>query len=252
MAFHPLMPADPEPEPFRFQPWHGLVLVGVMTIGVPGIALLLDDDGHTVPVETGGGGAYAGVADTALGGGAEGVVDLSEPPSLAIYTIPVGVSIVIDGQPAGVSPYRSGDLERRPYSISLHAAGYVTIDTVVHLEEHPRSLLAVDLVPDGGHPPGRPADPMTGAPPTAQPATPPPAPTPVDDRPSELTVSVVPWGSIYVDGQLVARETDVRQTFTLPPGRHTVAAEHPTLGRTETTVDLRPGGSRTVTLELSP
>jgi hypothetical protein len=252
MTFHPLTPAEPEPEPYRFQAWHGLVLVGVMTLSVPGIALMLDDDGPRVPVDTAGG-TYAGLADTAAGGGgAEGVVDLTEAPSLAIYTIPVGVAITIDGQSAGVSPYRSGDLERRAYHVTLRADGYAPIDTVVHLDEYPRSLLAVDLVPDGS----RPIPPAVEAP-VRSPDEPPPAPAapptaPVDDRPSELTVSVIPWGSIYLDGQIVARETDVRQSFTLPPGRHTVAAEHPTLGRTETTVNLRPGASRSVTLELSP
>jgi hypothetical protein len=251
MAFHPLTPAEPEPEPYRFQAWHGLVLVGVMTLGLPGLVLLFGDDEPAVPTETGESGAYAGLPDTSLGGGAEGVIDLSEPPSLAIYTIPVGVSITIDGQPAGVSPYRSGDLERRAYSVSLRAAGYASVDTVVHLDEHPRSLLAVDLVPDGSRPLPPVAAPVVEAAPQQAPAAA-PAPAAVDDRPAELVVSVVPWGSIYVDGQLVARETDVRQTFTLPPGRHTIAAEHPTLGRTETTVDLRPGRSRTVTLELSP
>ena len=63
-------------------------------------------------------------------------------------------------------------------------------------------------------------------------------------------MTVSPWGSIYVDGQLLARETDVRQTFDLPPGSHRVAAEHPQLGRREVVVQVRPAQSTSVTLEL--
>jgi hypothetical protein len=128
-------------------------------------------------------------------------------------------------------------------------------------------LLAVDLVPDGSRPVATVTEPPTDMPTTttmplptasqgvapAQPPAPgslPGLPDPIDYSPAELRVTVVPWGSIYIDGQLVVRETDVRQTFTLPPGPHTIAAEHPTLGRTEATIDLIPGSTRSVTLEL--
>lgn len=245
MAFQPLTPAEPQREPFRFQAWHGLVVVGALTIAVPGAVLLAR---RPPPPPAPGTVLYGEPADTALGGGrSEGGVNLApdQAPTLAIYTVPVGVEITLDGEQAGRSPFRLTDAERRPYRVALRADGYVPVDTVMHLDVNPRSLLAIDLVPDGTRP-----VPPAGAVVEAAPAEAPAVPAPVDDRPGELSVAVVPWGTIYVDGQLMARETDVRQSFSLPPGTHTVAAEHPSLGRREIRVEIRPGQSRSVTVEL--
>ena len=247
MAFHPLTPAEPPPEPFQPKAWHGMVLVGALIVVVPGIVLLARRD-TPAPVPPSASGAYSEMRDTALGGGGEIGIGLgaSETPSLAVYTIPVGVQITLDGAPAGVTPYRASDLERRPYRVSLRADGYLPIDTLARLDVTPRALLAVDLVADPSRPPPPPASIAEVTPPPA------PAPAPVDDRPGELTIAVVPWGTITVDGQVRARETDMRQTFSLAPGSHRVVAEHPTLGRREFNVEVRPGRTTDLSVELTP
>lgn len=61
-----------------------------------------------------------------------------------------------------------------------------------------------------------------------------------------LTVLVRPWGSIYIDGTLHQRETDIQYTATLSVGRHHVRVEHPALGTRETEVEI--GADRPVNL----
>jgi hypothetical protein len=54
-----------------------------------------------------------------------------------------------------------------------------------------------------------------------------------------LSVVVRPWGSVYIDGALHARDTDVRFDASLPVGRHHVRVVHPELGVQERTVEVR-------------
>lgn len=68
----------------------------------------------------------------------------------------------------------------------------------------------------------------------------------------ELEITVSPWGSIYIDGELAARDTDVRFVTTVRPGQRRVRATHPALGSTELTVDVRPGTTTSVNIDLVP
>ena len=78
--------------------------------------------------------------------------------------------------------------------------------------------------------------------PTAAPAVEPalePVASPV--RAGTLKVLVKPWGSIYINGALHQRETDVRYATSLPPDVYRVTAVHPTLGTSEHTVRVTAG-----------
>lgn len=61
-----------------------------------------------------------------------------------------------------------------------------------------------------------------------------------------IAVRVKPWGSIFVDGTLQARNSDLRHSMDLEAGTHRVRVEHPALGVREVEVTVRPG----VTLEV--
>ena len=66
-----------------------------------------------------------------------------------------------------------------------------------------------------------------------------------------LAVVVRPWGTIFVDGATLARETDVQHSTTLPVGEHRIRAMHPTLGSREVTVTVRPGATAHVEIDLN-
>ena len=59
-------------------------------------------------------------------------------------------------------------------------------------------------------------------------------------RKSKLQILVLPWGNIYVDGQLKKKESNIRETFVLPVGKHSIKVTHPVLGQCEQTVNLKP------------
>jgi hypothetical protein len=65
-----------------------------------------------------------------------------------------------------------------------------------------------------------------------------------------LRLLVRPWGSIYVNDSLRARDHDIWFEATLPAGDHRVEAVHPVLGRRAQTVRLDPGERREVVIDL--
>lgn len=48
-----------------------------------------------------------------------------------------------------------------------------------------------------------------------------------------VRVLVLPWGSIFVDGQLMHEATDLRRQYDVPVGTRRIRAEHPSLGEIE-------------------
>lgn len=67
-----------------------------------------------------------------------------------------------------------------------------------------------------------------------------------------LTVLVRPWGSIYIDGTLRQRESDIQYSATLPVGSHHLRIEHPTLGMREREVHIDAGQSVNLVFDLLP
>jgi hypothetical protein len=65
-----------------------------------------------------------------------------------------------------------------------------------------------------------------------------------------LRLLVRPWGSIYVNDSLRARDHDIWFEATLPAGEHRVEAVHPILGRRTQTVRLDAGERREVVIDL--
>lgn len=72
------------------------------------------------------------------------------------------------------------------------------------------------------------------------------------DEPSSgrLVVLVKPWGSIYVNDALHARNLDIRYTAALEPGTYRIGAEHPVLGRREVDIQIGPDETREITINL--
>ena len=73
---------------------------------------------------------------------------------------------------------------------------------------------------------------------SALPAAPPP-------EPAHVRFVAEPWAEVTIDGG-ASFFTPRAAPVELPPGSHRIVLVHPTLGRTELTLDLQPGESRTV------
>ncbi len=55
-----------------------------------------------------------------------------------------------------------------------------------------------------------------------------------------LHVLVLPWGNIYIDGELQKSETNIRESFKLNAGSHRIKVTHPKHGYCEETIRLKP------------
>ena len=65
-----------------------------------------------------------------------------------------------------------------------------------------------------------------------------------------LSLTVRPWGEVYVDGVHVGT-TPISQPIPLHPGQHKLYVKHPSLRGYETTIDLAPGDTLSKMIELS-
>ena len=65
-----------------------------------------------------------------------------------------------------------------------------------------------------------------------------------------LRVLARPWGTLYINGTLHARETDVWYETQVPVGTHRVTAVHPALGTQAQTVEVRADEETSIVLNL--
>jgi hypothetical protein len=72
----------------------------------------------------------------------------------------------------------------------------------------------------------------------------------LDPRTGQLRVLARPWGTVYVNETLHAREADVWYETSLPEGRHEVTVVHPALGRQTRQVDIRAGETTEIVINL--
>ena len=78
----------------------------------------------------------------------------------------------------------------------------------------------------------------------------PPAPA-EEARQGTLRIVVRPFGDVYVEGQRKARETNQPYIEAVTAGAYRVRAVHPTFGRWEKTVSVRPGRTREVVFNFN-
>ena len=70
---------------------------------------------------------------------------------------------------------------------------------------------------------------------------------PAPSGPAEVTVTLIPWGTLYVDGEPISDET--RQSVTLDSGRYELSLRQEGVIRATRVIDVTPGESKMVTLE---
>lgn len=137
--------------------------------------------------------------------------------TVRINVAPAGAVVQLDGDTAGLTPLRKLDVAPGRHTLSFSLDGYEPLTTTVEVLAGESTTVTATLKP----------------------------------LPGTLSVRVNPWGSVYVDGTLRARDTDLRQDLSLPPGAHRVRVVHPELGAQEQEVQVRPGQVTSLLFDLN-
>ncbi|MEM1042602.1 MAG: PEGA domain-containing protein [Bacteroidota bacterium] len=143
--------------------------------------------------------------------------------SLSVTSRPSGASVTLGGRSVGTTPVSLSGLAPGSHTVGLALADYETQSIQVDVAAGQRNTVQAAMTPVE-------VVPQTGS----------------------LSVIVHPWGSIYINGTLHARDTDLRYEVALPVGTHRVRVEHPALGAWERTVEVTPDQPASLTANLSP
>jgi len=136
--------------------------------------------------------------------------------ALYVTSVPLGAVVAVDGRERG----------RTPVSVSPLAVGEKTVR--VTLDDHVPWSRTVAVQGDSVGRVHAELEPRTG----------------------RLRVLARPWGTIYIDGTLHARESDVWYETSLPAGEHRVTVVHPALGQRDQQVKVPADGEVSVVLDL--
>ncbi len=204
--------------------------------------------------------------------------------AFGVTTVPAGATVWLDDVEIGETPIVRHRAQTGVYFLTVRKDGYAPLDTLVYVlstSEPPSFFFVLDRsraeselswgAPADAAParhqgggaqqtsPSRDVEESASAPIAVAPAgeertgaAAAASEAPADEAPAgAVTVLVRPWGSIYIDGTLHRRDSDVRYTTTLPAGSYRIRAVHPTLGAREEVVQVPAGGSRQVVLDLT-
>lgn len=136
---------------------------------------------------------------------------------LAVTSEPAGAAVSIDGVVQGRTPLFLSDLTPGSYNVRVEMDGYESAAERVNVSSADRAEIRHDL------------EPLMGT----------------------LAVLVKPWGTIYINDELHVRNTDLRYTVGLASGPHRIRVEHPHLGRRDIEVNVAPGETRDVVIDLT-
>ncbi len=67
----------------------------------------------------------------------------------------------------------------------------------------------------------------------------------------KLSIQVLPWGSIYIDGKLRRSETDIKYEEKLTSGKYKIRIVHPTLGVWEKTISVKAAGASDIIVDFN-
>ena len=146
----------------------------------------------------------------------QGGAPAPEVGSVQFVTEPSDATVLLDGERKGTTPLTLSAIPAGSHRATLYRSGYDTVRTQVEIAPGTQQVIRQTLTP----------------------------------LPGRLRVLVQPWGSVYVDGSIRQRNTDVWFETTLPAGTHEVAAVHPALGRQTRSVQIAPGAEQSVVIDL--
>ena len=207
----------------------------------------------------------------------EGIFKTENTPIFKINSIPSGASVYLNNKYVGKTPYQSSSLEERFYVLRLSKAGYQDITDRFNVLTGQSGQISKRLVPLTGSvevksdPPG--AEIYIGEK-RIKGLT----PFTINNIKSgentitikkdgyaeytsnidvklgntqkieavlkqlfgNLSVLAVPWGNIFIDDQLLSKETQFKKEFELGAGNHQLRVEHPTLGVYDKSIRIEP------------
>ena len=105
------------------------------------------------------------------------------------------------------TPLKINSLAPGIHSVRVEKEGYRTYKTEIVLKDQPVNNIFTDLIVSQGN----------------------------------LNISIQPWGTIYIDGQLKKKDTNIKYSSVLQAGEHTVKVVHPLYGDWEKVVHVRDG-----------
>jgi hypothetical protein len=138
--------------------------------------------------------------------------------ALYVTSTPSGASVAVNGTERGRTPLPLSRIKPGEQRVALTLEGYQPWSTRVNVDADTTARVNAKLRP----------------------------------RTGRLRVLARPWGTIYIDETLHARESDVWYETELPAGAHQVTVVHPVLGRQTRQVTLRAGEEHSVIVELRP
>ncbi len=143
----------------------------------------------------------------------------SPPSSGALYVTsePVGATVTVGGTERGRTPLTIESLEVGTAPVALTMDGYQSWDAQATVMADSTHRIHAELTQKMGR----------------------------------LRVLARPWGTLYINGALQARELDVWYETKLPVGTHRVRAVHPTLGTKVQTVEVRADDETSVEFDLA-
>lgn len=136
--------------------------------------------------------------------------------SLRITSEPSGADVLINGNPRGQTPLTLDAVLEGAHDVTLQQEGYASWSASVETEANTTQNVHGTL------------EPLLG----------------------QLRVLARPWGTIYIDDSLHARESDIWYETELPVGQHEVRVVHPSLGEQSRTVDLRANEENEIVINL--
>ncbi len=136
---------------------------------------------------------------------------------LQVTSAPKEALILLDGKQIGTTPQNIQEVEPGEHTIVLQKKGFKDYSTSVTVEPAKVSRVNGKFTA------------LTGS----------------------LNVLVRPRGSIYIDGDLKKRDTNVQYKIDLPVGTHQVKAVHPTLGTWEKKVEIEPDRLQQIPIDFN-
>ena len=143
------------------------------------------------------------------------------PPAfgaLYVTSTPSGANVTLNGQERGRTPLPLSKLSTGRQRMAVSLGGHQVWTAQVEVTADTTTRVHVDLQPKTGR----------------------------------LRVLARPWGTIYINEALHARESDVWYETTLPIGEHQVTVVHPALGTQTREVAVRAGEESSVIVDLRP
>lgn len=136
--------------------------------------------------------------------------------TLYVTSTPEGALVTIGETEQGRTPVSVSRLPVGEKSITLSLDGYEPWSTTVAVQQDTTRQVQADLQPRSG----------------------------------QLRVLARPWGTIYVNGDLHARESDVWYETSMPAGGHRVTVVHPALGQVARDVQVEAGEETSIVIDL--